>query len=65
MTPRHPVDAPVDAKTAATDPQDDLTRYDADVFTLDPKVMAQAEAPVIVMDSHGVPLFANKNAQKG
>ncbi|RCK27178.1 diguanylate cyclase [Thalassospira profundimaris] len=62
MTPRHPVDAPVDAKTAATDPQDDLTRYDADVFTLDPKVMAKAEAPVIVMDSHGVPLFANKNA---
>ncbi|MCC9622642.1 diguanylate cyclase [Thalassospira sp. MA62] len=31
-------------------------------FTLDPEVMADAEAPVIVMDANGTPLFANKNA---
>ncbi|MFH1804560.1 MAG: diguanylate cyclase [Pseudomonadota bacterium] len=31
-------------------------------FELDPAVMAQAEAPVMVMDSLGTPLFANKNA---
>ena len=53
MKPRHP---------AAIDHSDDLTAYDGDVFALDPKVMADAEAPVIVMDAQGVPLFANKNA---
>lgn len=58
MTPHHPVGA----KDHDLNIPDDLTNYDADVFTLDPQVMAQAEAPVIVMDSHGVPLFANKNA---
>lgn len=59
MTSRHPVD-PQNQNTNVTD---DLTNYDADVFTLDPKVMAEAEAPVIVMDAKGVPLFANKNAE--
>jgi len=54
MNTRHP--APIDHNS------DDLTGYDAEVFALDPKVMADAEAPVIVMDAHGVPLFANKNA---
>ncbi|WP_430475240.1 sensor domain-containing diguanylate cyclase [Thalassospira lucentensis] len=58
MTSRHPVDT----ASLSADAIDDLISYDASVFTLDPKVMAQAEAPVIVMDSHGVPLFANKNA---
>ncbi|MEQ9346400.1 MAG: sensor domain-containing diguanylate cyclase [Thalassospira sp.] len=58
MTSRHPVDT----ASLSADAIDDLISYDASVFTLDPKVMAQAEAPVIVMDAHGVPLFANKNA---
>ena len=58
MTSRHPVDPQNQNANFA----DDLTNYDADVFTLDPKVMAEAEAPVIVMDAKGVPLFANKNA---
>jgi diguanylate cyclase (GGDEF)-like protein/PAS domain S-box-containing protein len=58
MTSRHPVDT----QDHGSDVSEDLTKYDANVFTLDPKVMAQAEAPVIVMDAHGVPLFANKNA---
>ncbi|NIY74576.1 diguanylate cyclase [Thalassospira sp. HF15] len=52
----------VDSQNKNTNGAEDLTDYDADVFTLDPKVMAEAEAPVIVMDAHGVPLFANKNA---
>ncbi|MEQ8285033.1 sensor domain-containing diguanylate cyclase [Thalassospira sp.] len=58
MTSRHPVDT----ASLSADAIDDLISYDASLFTLDPKVMAQAEAPVIVMDAHGVPLFANKNA---
>jgi len=58
MTSRHPVDPQNQNANFA----DDLTNYDADVFTLDTKVMAEAEAPVIVMDAKGVPLFANKNA---
>jgi diguanylate cyclase (GGDEF)-like protein/PAS domain S-box-containing protein len=55
----HDSAAPQNQNTTVTE---DLTHYDADVFTLDPKVMAEAEAPVIVMDAKGVPLFANKNA---
>ncbi|WP_033069500.1 sensor domain-containing diguanylate cyclase [Thalassospira australica] len=53
---------PANTREHNADMIDDLTNYDADVFTLDPKVMAEAEAPVIVMDAHGMPLFANKNA---
>ncbi len=32
-------------------------------FVLDPQTMADAEAPVLVMDTNGTPLFANKNAR--
>ena len=32
-------------------------------FILDPQTMADAEAPVMVMDKNGTPLFANKNAR--
>ncbi|MFV1850785.1 MAG: diguanylate cyclase domain-containing protein [Thalassospira sp.] len=53
---------PANTKHHASDAIEDLTAYDAEVFKLDPQVMAEAEAPVIVMDAHGVPLFANKNA---
>ncbi len=63
MTSRHPThDTKKTSQVAASAMTEDLTDYDADVFTLDPKVMAKAEAPVIVLDAHGVPLFANKNA---
>lgn len=51
-----------DAQAADPASKNDLTHCDADSFILDPKVMAEAEAPVIVMDAQGVPLFANKNA---
>ncbi|MBX2830618.1 MAG: diguanylate cyclase [Rhodospirillales bacterium] len=58
MTTRPPVNTPAHS----ADSIDEMTNYEENVFALDPKVMAQAEAPVIVMDAHGVPLFANKNA---
>ena len=53
---------PANTQHHPSDTLEDLTTYDAEVFKLDPKVMAEAEAPVIVMDAQGVPLFANKNA---
>lgn len=45
------------------DPARQKTETALPYFKLDPAVMAQAEAPVMVMDRRGEPLFANKNAR--
>lgn len=49
-----------DAEKAMSDHTDVTSEQ---VFILDPQTMADAEAPVLVMDKNGTPLFANKNAR--
>ncbi|OSQ48453.1 sensor domain-containing diguanylate cyclase [Thalassospira alkalitolerans] len=51
-----------DDKDADNDMPEQIENASSQGFTLDPKVMADAEAPVLVMDAQGTPLFANKNA---